>query len=139
MLSFSNIGNALRWLRKRRGMKQAEVAQAAGITSPMLSAYETGKHRPSLATIDKILGALDCDVRHLATALKVSPAEAAAEGPSEPEAIPIDDQEVEPPSLQGQISRLIDGESLGEVSETERKILAQTLSGLTLLARHVKG
>lgn len=36
----------------------------------MLSAYETGRQRPSFATIDKILGALECDAADLVAALQ---------------------------------------------------------------------
>lgn len=70
MLNFSKIGQALRQLRQDRGLKQAEVASGAGITSPMLSAYETGKQKPSFATIDKILGAMEFDAVDLASALQ---------------------------------------------------------------------
>jgi len=36
----------------------------------MLSAYETGKQKPSFATIDKILGAMEFDAVDLASALQ---------------------------------------------------------------------
>lgn len=36
----------------------------------MLSAYETGRQRPSFATIDKILAALECDAADLVAALQ---------------------------------------------------------------------
>ena len=70
MLNFSNIGKALRQLRQDRGLKQAEVAEGAEITSPMLSAYETGKQKPSFATIDKILAAMHYDAVDLVNALQ---------------------------------------------------------------------
>jgi transcriptional regulator with XRE-family HTH domain len=70
VLNFSNIGEALRRLRQERDLKQAQVAEGAGITSPMLSAYETGKQKPSFATIDKILTAMDLDPIDLVSALK---------------------------------------------------------------------
>lgn len=70
MLNFSNIGKALRQLRLQRSLKQAEVAKKAKVTSPMLSAYETGKQNPSFATIDKILHAMDFDAVDLAAALR---------------------------------------------------------------------
>ena len=68
-LNFEHIGQALRWLRNQRSQKQREVALSAGITPAMLSAYETGKHRPSLDTVDRLLGALRCDVYDLTQAL----------------------------------------------------------------------
>jgi transcriptional regulator with XRE-family HTH domain len=65
------VGPALRWLRERQTRKQYEVAEAAGITKGMLSAYETGRQRPSLDTLEKILGTLGCDLGHLHRALRV--------------------------------------------------------------------
>ncbi len=67
----NGLGPALRWLRDRRGMKQYQVAAAAGITKGMLSAYETGRQRPSLETLDKILNTLECDLNHLHNALQI--------------------------------------------------------------------
>jgi transcriptional regulator with XRE-family HTH domain len=67
----NGLGPALRWLRDRRGMKQYQVAGAAGITKGMLSAYETGRQRPSLETLDKILNTLECDLNHLHNALQI--------------------------------------------------------------------
>jgi transcriptional regulator with XRE-family HTH domain len=52
-------------------MKQYQVAGAAGITKGMLSAYETGRQRPSLETLDKILDTLECDLNHLHNALQI--------------------------------------------------------------------
>lgn len=69
MYLFDNLGRALRWLRDRRDKKQYEVAEAAGITKGMLCAYETGKQRPSLETLDKLLHALDADLSTLQEAL----------------------------------------------------------------------
>ncbi|HEX5761473.1 MAG TPA: helix-turn-helix transcriptional regulator [Thermoanaerobaculia bacterium] len=66
---FENLGRALRWLRDRQGKKQYEVAESAGITKGMLCAYETGKQRPSLETLDKLLLALGCDLLALHEAL----------------------------------------------------------------------
>ena len=70
MVDFKNIGRALRRLRRHRNMLQSELAFAAGVTAPMLSAYETGKQRPSFATIDKLLVALGCSAADLAVALQ---------------------------------------------------------------------
>jgi transcriptional regulator with XRE-family HTH domain len=54
------IGAALRRLRERRGVQQYRVADLAGITKGMLSAYENGKRCPSLPTLVSLLQALDC-------------------------------------------------------------------------------
>lgn len=71
MSIFNGLGRALRWLRDRRGKRQYQVADGAGITKAMLSAYETGKQKPSLDTLEKILGALDCDLNDLHNALQI--------------------------------------------------------------------
>lgn len=86
MSAFENLGQALRWLRTRQNRKQYQIAEAAGITKAMLSAYETGKQNPSIETLDKILGALRHDVSDLDRALKLhrapgDRADVAAEGP----------------------------------------------------------
>jgi transcriptional regulator with XRE-family HTH domain len=67
----NGLGPALRWLRDRRGRKQYQVAALAGITKGMLSAYETGRQRPSLETLDKILDTLECDLNDLHNALQI--------------------------------------------------------------------
>jgi transcriptional regulator with XRE-family HTH domain len=67
----SGLGQALRWLRDRRGKKQYQVAESAGITKGMLSAYETGRQRPSLETLEKILATLGCDLNDLHNAIQI--------------------------------------------------------------------
>lgn len=67
----TGLGQALRWLRDRQGKKQYQVADSAGITKGMLSAYETGRQRPSLETLEKILDTLGCDLHDLHNALQV--------------------------------------------------------------------
>ncbi len=71
MTIFEGLGRALRWLRERQNKRQYQVADAAGITKAMLSAYETGKQKPSLETLEKILRALDCDLNDLHNALQI--------------------------------------------------------------------
>lgn len=66
---FDGLGRALRWLREKEGLRQYETARAAGITKAMLSAYETGKQRPSLPSLEKILDALGADLMSVARAL----------------------------------------------------------------------
>lgn len=67
----NGLGQALRWLRDRQGKKQYQVADAAGITKGMLSAYETGRQRPSLETLEKILDTLGCDLNDLHNAIQI--------------------------------------------------------------------
>src|SRR5215213_5490815 len=71
MSIFNGLGRALRWLRDRRGKRQYQIADGAGITKAMLSAYETGKQKPSLDTLEKILTALDCDLNDLHNSLQI--------------------------------------------------------------------
>lgn len=68
---FHGLGRSLRWLRDRQGKRQYQVADAAGITKAMLSAYETGKQKPSLDTLEKILEALGSDLSDLHGALQI--------------------------------------------------------------------
>jgi transcriptional regulator with XRE-family HTH domain len=75
----SGLGPALRRLRMHRGLRQFETAAAAGITKAMLSAYENGKRRPSLKTLDQILAALAADLGDLHHALAVERRERARE------------------------------------------------------------
>ncbi len=69
--TFSGLGQALRWLRERQTRKQYQVADLAGITKGMLSAYETGRQRPSLETLDKLLDTLRCDLNDLHNAIQI--------------------------------------------------------------------
>ena len=67
----TGLGQALRWLRERQSRKQYRVADDAGITKGMLSAYETGRQRPSLETLDKLLETLGSDLNDLHNALQI--------------------------------------------------------------------
>ena len=67
----TGLGQSLRWLRDRQGKKQYQVADSAGITKGMLSAYETGRQRPSLETLEKILNTLGCDLNDLHNAIQI--------------------------------------------------------------------
>ena len=69
--AFAGLGKALRWMREKKNQKQYQIAEAAGITKAMLSAYETGKQRPTLDTLEKILAALQSDLGDLFDTLQV--------------------------------------------------------------------
>jgi transcriptional regulator with XRE-family HTH domain len=71
MSAFDGLGKALRWLRAKQDKRQYQLAGEAGITKAMLSAYETGKQRPSLETLEKILDALGVELADLHDALDV--------------------------------------------------------------------
>lgn len=69
--AFEGLGKALRWIRDKQGKKQYQVADTAGITKAMLSAYETDKQKPSIETLEKIMTALAIDLADLFHALQV--------------------------------------------------------------------
>lgn len=69
MPAFEGLGKALRWLREKQNKRQYQVAESAGITKAMLSAYETGKQKPSLETLEKILDALGLGLPELSVTL----------------------------------------------------------------------
>ena len=54
-------GSVLRGLRKHRGLSQAHVAEAAGITQGYYSEVERGGAVPTLDALDRISAALDLD------------------------------------------------------------------------------
>ena len=62
---FAGLGPTLRRLRRLRGMSQRDVAQASGITRPMLSGYERGRTLPSVETLDRLLAALGASLAEL--------------------------------------------------------------------------
>lgn len=66
---FQRLGPALRWLRLQQRRQQAEVAETAGLTRAMLSAYETGRKKPSLASLGKLMETLAVDLEELHHAL----------------------------------------------------------------------
>lgn len=71
MSAFNGLGKALRWIRDKQDKKQYQVADTAGVTKAMLSAYETGKQKPSIETLEKILNALQVDLADLFNAIQV--------------------------------------------------------------------
>lgn len=112
----SRLGAALRWLRDRQARKQYQVADSAGITKGMLSAYETGRQRPSLETLEKILQTLGCDLNDLHQALRV------VNGDLEPPPVP-------PASRFSREPRHPWGGLSGEVSSADDALLTQILGG----------
>jgi len=54
----STIGGFIKFMRKRRGLNQQDLAEIAGITSRTLTDIELGKGNPSYATIEKLLDIL---------------------------------------------------------------------------------
>lgn len=64
--AFARLPQALRLLRKRRGWTQRELAAAVGFTVKQVSAYETGRQRPRIETLERILDQLQANARVLA-------------------------------------------------------------------------
>ena len=61
------IGLKIAYYRKRKALKQMEVAEKAGISCSYLSKIETGKVRYSLAVLIQIAKVLDIDPGELLT------------------------------------------------------------------------
>lgn len=53
--NLKRLGKALRALRKKRGLKQIEVATAAGMKESQLSAIENAKNNPGWVLLTKLL------------------------------------------------------------------------------------
>lgn len=64
--AFARLPQALRLLRKHRGWTQRELAAAVGFTVKQVSAYETGRQRPRIETLERILEQLEASARVLA-------------------------------------------------------------------------
>jgi transcriptional regulator with XRE-family HTH domain len=71
--SLDCISRGLRALRKERGLSQAELAEAASVSTKLVSAIEQGGRSPSLDTIDKLCRALKVTPAHLFQAGVSSP------------------------------------------------------------------
>lgn len=52
-----NAARSIRSARRQAGLSQTALAQRAGTSQATLSAYETGRKQPSLATLDRVLAA----------------------------------------------------------------------------------
>jgi DNA-binding XRE family transcriptional regulator len=58
----NDLGRRLRQARWKAGLTQAKLAALTGIKRPNIARIESGRHRPSLDTIDKIARALGVPV-----------------------------------------------------------------------------
>jgi len=56
-------GEVLRRARKRSGVKQSELARRAGTTQSAISRIENGGRSPTIEYLEKLLGALDEELR----------------------------------------------------------------------------
>lgn len=57
-----SLGQVIKKIRTRKGLKLKDVAGKVGITESALSKYENDKRRPSYAMLMKILKALDAEL-----------------------------------------------------------------------------
>jgi len=53
------LGKRLRELRKRKGLKQEELAEKIGVEPATISNIENGKNYPSMTNLENILNVLD--------------------------------------------------------------------------------
>jgi transcriptional regulator with XRE-family HTH domain len=61
----TNIGQNLKWARRRAFMTQRELAEAAGMGHDQISRIESGKVDPRLSTIERLAEALGVEAREL--------------------------------------------------------------------------
>lgn len=60
-----NTGDAIKNLRKKKGISQKELAQKCGLSANTLCSIENSESFPSRESIDKICKALDIPVSYL--------------------------------------------------------------------------
>ena len=60
-----SVGENIRRIREKRGVTQAWLAEAAGISQPMLCQIERGTKNPSLQIGKEIARLLNCTVEDL--------------------------------------------------------------------------
>lgn len=61
------LGEAVRTLRRKAGMSQEELADAAGTDLTQVGGVERGVRNPSYSTLLRLAGALDTNVGRLTT------------------------------------------------------------------------
>ena len=61
-MKFSNIGNIVKFHRKKSGLSQEELAQIAGVGKTVVYDLEKGKETIRFSTLDKILSALNIKI-----------------------------------------------------------------------------
>ena len=73
----ATIGENIRRLRRRNGMRQIELAKHAGLSQGQLSNYETGKEVPKVPNLIPVADALHCRLDELDERLAMTQAWAA--------------------------------------------------------------
>ena len=59
------LSERIRFLRKKKGLNQGELAEAIGINPSHLSRLENGKYQPSVDALQRIAQALEVSVDYL--------------------------------------------------------------------------
>ncbi len=54
-----DVGNRIKYIRKKRGLSQEKLALKAGIDRTYLAGIESGKRNATITSIEKIVVALD--------------------------------------------------------------------------------
>lgn len=132
MKAFEGLGKALRWLRARQDKRQYQVAEDAGVTKAMLSAYETGKQKPSLDTLEKILDGLDASLDDLHRALRIVNGQ---EDPLRPPPAPVSSVHVADTGMETDLHRLLG--IRGSIPVEEEQAFRQMLAGFHRLLRYM--
>ena len=65
MSAFEQLAGALRFLRERRGLTQRQLADAIESPLKQINAYENGRQRPRIETLERILAAVGADAMDL--------------------------------------------------------------------------
>ncbi len=82
------FGAALRAIRERRGLRQQELAAAAGVTAPQVSSFESGARMPTVRTLRRLAAALDTTLDALFAEGGAEPPAPAAATPAEAGVLP---------------------------------------------------
>lgn len=64
----ATLGNAMRSLREAKGLKQIELATAAGVAESQVSDIERGKNNPGWLLLARLLDGLGVDIAEFASA-----------------------------------------------------------------------
>jgi DNA-binding XRE family transcriptional regulator len=67
-ISAQEIGKRITWLRKSKKLTQQALASQSGIQRANIARIESGRHRPSLETLERIAESLSLPVARLVTA-----------------------------------------------------------------------
>ena len=70
-------------MRIRYGMSQAEIAAAAGISTPTISLWERGKSDPSMFALQSVCDARGATLTEYVTGKTIDPPKTAHKGPEE--------------------------------------------------------